>query len=435
MNPQQAQPEIDVISSPAKAISRIVERRSELLFPFDAALRADGPPMRSSTQLHFSALLQEWEGQIADERLVDYPLSSLYEIAVDPRDGAAVFDEHPYPSMAYTPHAWYQLVQLFRGRGASIPAEVVRADHWHSPLTRHFAFADVKRASSRPLLEEAVLRTFGARIGVGADPARVLRAVVSGRHSLEHTDDLAVAGVLRRISATAERIVSGRVARSWDSTFGSFVLDAGDPDVRFGFAFSNSETGCGSLAFHGSVSLRVLDAEIVHPTRVSTTVTVAEDRGGTRRRHTLPRKGLSEFERAKIAAARIESDVVQAMSAARSLAEDWARARTIVDEQLVPIARMTEVSDEAVEVLGDALLDLGVVPDSRKSERGSLKAFARRVAEVIASEQRLRSVPHGSRAHLAAALAVLAERQERWEDARQLQKMAGAVVSSRKAVR
>ena len=393
-------------------------------FDRDAALENQASPTYTTRRLPFAEVIRAWEAQIASEQLRDVEIGSLHDLSVDPRDGALV---RGGGGLCYTPHAWRQLVQLFRiGAQTPVPSEVIAADVWHAPLTRHFAFGDVKRASLRARDKGATLRTFVATVN-GAQ-YRALRAVVSERHSLHHTDDLAVARVLGSLT---EKPVEGRVTRAWNKTFGSFVLDAGDDDVRYGFAFTNSETGCSSLQFSGAITLAALDVEIVRPDSVSVTseVTVASESATTRRNHTLPSKGLTEDQRAGVAARRIASDIQAALVGARALLASWQRAKGLIESQLIPLAQMTEVDDAAVEVLEDALLELGAVPEAAQRSKEALRAFARSLATVIADDSRLRKLPHGSRAHLAAALAVLASKEGTWQGAREIQQLAGAILA------
>lgn len=414
------------IASALKGMTRLMGGRPSS-HAIDAALAAKGAATYATRRVAFGAALYMWRQQIAAEQLHDYTIPSLYDLAVDPRDGALV---RGAGGLCYTPHAWRQLVQLFRASGSAIPSETIAADVWHAPLTRHLAFQDVKRASKRPQGEEAVLRTFIHEHN--GKKYRTLRAVVSGRHSLTHTDDLAVAKVLETLPEVPSE---GRVTRAWDRTWGSFALDAGDPDVRYAFAFSNSETGCGSLSFSGAILLRALDVEIVRPdgSAIENAVTIASDSATTRRRHTLPRKAgkaeLSEEQRGNVAADRIAADIETALAGARALRDAWERAKKHVDTLLVPLAQMTEVTDGAVEVLGDALLELGAVPSAALRGGDTLKTFARRVAQVMADDARLRALPHGSRAHLAATLAVLASSMETWEAARETQQLAGQILA------
>ena len=393
-------------------------------FNRDAALENQASPTYSTRRLAFEDVIRAWEAQIASEQLRDVEVASLHDISVDPRDGALV---RGGGGLCYTPHAWRQLVQLFRiGAETPVPSEVIAADVWHAPITRHFAFGDVKRASLRSREKPVMLRTFTAT--VGGRSYRALRAVVSERHSLQHTDDLAV---IRVLEAMSEQPVEGRVTRAWNKTYGSFVLDAVDPDVRYGFAFQNSETGCSSLQFSGAITLRALDVEIVRADNVTVAsdVAIANESATTRRNHTLPSKGLTEDQRAGVAARRIAHDIQKAMESSRALLASWQRAKTMIEPQLVPLAQMTEVDDLAVEVLCDALQELGAVPEAAQRSKDALRSFARSVASVMADDARLRKLPHGSRAHLAATLAVLASNAKTWDTAREAQQLAGEVLA------
>lgn len=417
-------------TSPPSVQSAAVESMEAVMsgrrgtFDRDAALEHQAAPTYTTRRDSFAEVIRAWEAQIASEQLRDVEIASLHDLSVDPRDGALV---RGGGGLCYTPHAWRQLVQLFRiGAATPVPSEVIAADMWHAPLTRHFAFADVKRASLRSRDKGATLRTFTAT--VNGRSYRTLRAVVSERHSLQHTDDLAVARVLEALD---EQPVEGRVTRAWNKTYGSFVLAANDPDVQLGFAFANSETGCSSLQFSGSITLRALDVEIVRPDAVAyaADVAIASEGATTRRNHTLPSKGLTEDQRAGVAARRIASDIQKALAGSRALLASWERAKTMIEPQLVPLAKMTEVDDLAVEVLSDALQELGAVPEAAQRSKDALRTFARSLATVMADDARLRKLPHGSRAHLAATLAVLASKAKTWDTAREAQQLAGEILA------
>lgn len=400
-------------------------------FPIDAALSQRGPGTYATRRLPFVEVIRLWLACIIGERLTDVTIPNPFALGVDYRDGALT---RGAGGLAYTPHAWSQLVSLFKVNRSPIPDGIASVDRWHSPIARHFGFEDIKRTSRRPREgEEIVLRTF--RTSADGRYYTALRAVVTGRHGLTDTDD---SNVIRVLEGLEEQPIEGRVSRGWDKTYGSFVLDSGDSDVRLGFGFANSETGCGSIEFNGSILIRALDTEITLPSgeRGEQMITIAAGNAGTRRRHTLPRydsrsgKRLTDGQRTAIAQDRIGTDVAKALDGARVLAQRWGLARADVLVDAVRFASIASADDSAVTLLWDFFSDHGYskLLESRGDE-ASAKAFLRELAKVIADDARLRSLPHGSAAHMAAAFALLATAKERtWEETRELQAISASFV-------
>jgi uncharacterized protein (DUF2384 family) len=393
-------------------------------FSFDAAL-ADEPrdvfrPRRDALEV----VLLRWREQIQRETLRDVPVASLHALSVDWRDGALCRGQG---GACYTPHAWSQLVSLMRAQEApSGSANVLR---WLAPLARHHAWGDVVRKSARPRAEEGILRMFSATVpGQGVYPT--VRAVVSGRHSLKHFDDLAVSRVIEEVArSNGWEGMEGRVFRAWNVSHASFMLTPFE-GVRLGLSMTNSETGGASLAFGGSISIDALDTVVTMPSGASyeqRRVQLANERSGTRRRHTLPRFStssgtrFSEATRQRIADRRIAADVSTAFDGAKVLAERWHHALGSVNSAAVPLATLATVDDSAVSVLRDLLIDNGVM---RGASVEAVNAFAKSIAEIIANDARLRALPHGSVAHLAAAIALTAHGCS-WDEAKERQQLAG----------
>lgn len=392
---------------------------------FDAAL----PPQGSSAytpSLPFMEALTRWRTAIAEQRLFDEPVSTLHDLSVDPRDGALCRGKG---GAGYTPHAWSQLVSLMRAAGA--PAGLGNVSRWLAPLTRHYAWSDITRTSLRPRAEEGVMRMMWVEPAAGSLRIPVMRAVVSGRHSLTHFDDLAVLMTVGNLDEEPNR---ARISRGWDETHATFDLEAGDSDVALSFYMRNSETGCASLSFASALRLAVLDATVVMPDGEKFDRVVrlaAEASATTRRRHTLPRKAgagrVSETQRAAVARERIGEDIDKALAGSRVLATRWETAKAEVWSGLVQLCKATTADDYAVEVLRDTLLDAGL------KDVVEVEGLCKRLATVIAEDSRLRSLPHGSAAHFAAALAVVAEDGTKtgarsWADVVTTQKLSGQVL-------
>lgn len=395
-------------------------------YNIDAALGSQGPLSLITRRLPMDVLLRTWREAITADRLSDVRIPSPYTLTVDPRDGALC---RGAGGTAYTHHAFSQLVALMK---AGQPGNSPNVWEWNRPVTRHFAWEDVKAAGDRPrsgTKGEAVLRMF--QVWVGEKENRrafpCVRAVVSGIHGLADTDD---SNVLAVIDALEEAPIEGRISRGWDHTYGSFLLAAGTPETRLGFAFHNSETGCGSIEFSSSLFITALDTEVVMPNgeKFQRMVSIASERSGTtRRRHTLPRfdsrtgQLFTPAQRTAIAAGRIGKDIDTALEGSRIMAEAWENARNDVRPDAMALATIAANDEVGRAVLSDFFDENGM---------GAMKEYIEPLCTILADDARLRTLPHGSAAHWAATLALLAQSGEgrTWEQARELQRMAGEFV-------
>ena len=361
----------------------------------DAALESQGPATYARYSEPVSEAVAAWRAHIEAERLVDIPVDTLHNFTVDIGDGALC---RGGGGLAYTPHAWAQLIGLYRAK--DIPNNAANVTRWLSPTARSFAFADIVTKAKRKATEKAVLRTFIDR----STGVRALRAVVSARHSLAEFDDSALASVLADV---AEHGSTLRVSRSWDMTQGLLDLSKDGDGAELGLYFENSETGCASLAMRGSVRITVLDAHLVMPAgeRYARALTVASAGESTRRRHTLPRTN-----RTSVARERIESDVERALADAALVAAAWAKARVTK----LPFAEYACGAD----VLGDYLME----------------RFPQDVERVKATVETLKDpstslhTPMGTVAYLAAAAAASAHRVYSWGDVMNAQTFACRVL-------
>lgn len=391
---------LPVPSTPAAAPKPAAMPEARSPYAFDGAL-SNEPGSTYVPAMPFAFAMSTWQAQITAEHLRDIPIPSLHALSVDWRDGALC---RGAGGMAYTPHAWSQLVSLMKAVGA--PAGTANVLRWLAPLSRHHAWADVVRTSRRPKGEEGIMRTF---LAPAPDGGRVpaMRAVVSGRHSLTHFDD---AACLKVIEELEEKPVRARITRAWNETHATFDLDSGDTDVAMSFYLRNSETGCASLSFAAALHLKVLDSTVIMPdgAKYERIVHLAAERAASRRRHTLPRyssgsgQKLTETQRAGVARSRIGTDIETALAGSRVLAERWEAAKAEVRPSLIPLAKATTADDFAVQVLRDACLEQGLA-------FAEDEALTRKLAKVIAEDNRLRSLPHGSAAHLCAALTLCAQ--------------------------
>lgn len=403
-------------------------------FARDAALPVEGPATYSNIRLPWAEAKAAWLAQIAAEQLVDVKLPDVKALFLDARDGALMRDPKG-GGLGYTPWAWRQLVSLLRAHKAYEPsvgyakggcpaAAMAEALRWLEPVARTAGFGDVVNhtqhlAQKRKGGGEIQLRTFVER----STGIRSLRAVVSGIHALTHTDDKAVAETY--LENLARNIKSAFITRTWDETFGTFVLETDDSEsTSLALSMRNSETGGVSLQFAGSLLIHTLDCIVTTPsgTQYAKSVTIANENARTRRRHTLPRFNsatgtrLTESARANIAAGRVGGDLKTALNASVQLAEAWETAL----EDVNPLAKEAcESGDDKMvaTVLTDLLLDRGFAETSLE------------VVKVITDDKRLKALPQGSAAHIAAAFAALASDGTRTvQDAQVLQGHAGAFI-------
>lgn len=266
---------------------------------------------------------------------------------------------------------------------------------------------------------EMLLRTFiDPRFGV-----RALRAVVSGRHSGIHFDDMALIAALQKTVAGS---APAYCSRTIDATSGYAVLEQRG-DARASLHWSNSETGCASLEFGAGCYITALDAVVRNGVTVRTDtgtieqtsvrVTSAADR--SRRAHTLPRKDRTEAERSRIAQARMAADIAKATEASRALclgwevalqtfAAGWDRVGTTYSRSMAAIVILDLVEEHT--------------PRGKFTDRLALE-------KVLTDSDRLFALPFGSAAHIAGAYAVLASTQTDIDEARRLQDEAGRWVT------
>lgn len=411
-------------------VAAVAGRFDRRPFAHDAALVQPGPaPYRSGDELSFAEAIADWRRRIAADRLFDVLQPSLHDLALDPRDGAIVRRAQG-GGLAYTPFAWSQLVSLMK---TGAPMGLGNVMRWQSPLTRSHGWDDVTRESQRPREEEALLRCFHTT--VGGRVVQAARAVVSGRYAKDFDDE----NVVDVVAGLPERPEKAMVSRQWIVTHASFRLAAGDEDVAMGFYLKNSEVGGASLEMTGALAIRALDATVQMPSgaKYDRLVSIAADSASSKRRHTLPRYGvdrsrLSEADRSRVAAERIAEDVERALEAARFLAARWKVAKRAINQVIVPLCKGCRREDGltdpgAVSVLADMLMERGLMQWAKTHDE--VAEFAAELAGVVSDDERLRSIPHGSAAHMAAALALMAQSKDRtWEQATELQRMSGRLL-------
>lgn len=373
-----------------------------------------------------------WLAQIEAEGLYDRRIESWQAIAIDPRDGALMTGHAGGGAAAYTPHAWSQLVSLVatyatprRPHGAA-PAPTLG---WLPPFARSLAYEGI-RAMAAKRSGGLLLRGFrDPRTGLPA-----LRAVLSPRYPGQACDDAQVAAVLDGVVAPDAPAVVYRDAT--DETTGHALLttaDDAEAGCRGTIHWRNSEVGSARLSFGAGLSISVVDerAVIIDGRTVGTTevgVEIESAQGRSARNHTLPTKAgkvvLADDARARLARERIRTSVQAALTSVQALRFAWREA--LKD---FPLAVDGGGSGEAVRSgVAAALID-SLLTDGLLGEGDDAATLATALRDVATSTERLREVPFGSAAWVAAALAVVATRATTIEQQRTLRLQAGQWVT------
>lgn len=408
-----------VLEDLRQPIDPVIPPRGPSSLGIDAALPASAGITYSSTTRPWNEILERWRARITEEQLIDVEISHYRTatrtapngIRLRETDGAFLRTTNGEP-LAYTQRAFAQLINLLLQEIPTKPRAAPEPYRWLETPVRSQVLESIKRRSRRGEGEgfEMLLRTY-------VDPAlevRALRAVVSGRHSGIHFDDLALSHVLERMLPTA---APAYVHRDTDATRGYAVLDE-KGEARATIGWSNSETGAASLAFSGGCWIETLDAVIRDGAVVVSAdgevleagVRVANTSDRTKRAHTLPRKRRSEAERARIAADRMSRDVAKATDRSRELCRAWDRAiRTFAPGFLI---QTTEDRPAAVAVVMDLI---------EENTKGFSDKDRAELEKIFYAPERLKLIPFASAAYIAGAWAVLASKQTSWDEADRMQ--------------
>ncbi len=387
-------------------------------FGFDAALPPSAVPAFRATLRGWESVRAAWRAQIASEELCDVEINHYRTATQDcafgfrlrTSDGGFRRNESAR-AVAYTEHAWAQLIALLMQEIPGKPRSPAEAYRWLDPTTRSEVFDSLVRRSVRqeganhPIL----LRSY-------TDPrakVRALRAVVSGRHSGVHFDDAALIEALSRIVPAD---AGAYVDRTPNFTRGYAVLDSMgaqlpviEPDqapsleAHAAISWSNSETGCGSLGFAGSVYIHAL-AALVKP-NVQTEVVITQQSERTRRAHTLPRKDKTDAERREIAQQRMADDLVKTAEMARELVAAWRGAQKIFADDAASAIALDPAA--AAQVVLDVIAE--------HTDQRLLNTHIEQLHSVLETSKTLPRLPFLSAAHIAGAWAVLAHTTEDWK--------------------
>jgi hypothetical protein len=397
----------------------------------------EAPKFRRNTK-PFVDVVRDWRNRIEREQLFDVQVRHYRTPTTTApegfflRDTDGAFMRKPDgEGLAYTERGWAQLVNLLMQEIPGKPRNPVEAFRWCEPSVRSVIFDSLKARSHRKegAGHEILLRSFIDQ----ATGVRALRAVVSGRHSGIHFDDLAVIETLEKVITP---VAPTYCQREQDFTSGYAILsDTGD--VRASIHWSNSETGAASISFGAGCFITALDAivrdgrtlatdrnledEETQPTRTTHQVRVTSTSGRTRRAHTLPRKNRTEADRAKIALERMAADVAKATDASLLLAKSWAEAL-----QTFAKGWNREGHTYSRSMAATVLLDL-----IEMHTRGFADNDRKALEQILVDNDRLFALPFGSAAHIAGAWAVLASHQEDLAEATRMQNEAGRWVINR----
>lgn len=395
----------------------------------DAALPIGEPARYLSAMQPWAAVSSAWQLRIEAEDLVDVQIryyrtptrQAPLGLFLRETDGA-LMRRPEREGLAYTQRAWAQLIALLLQEVPNKPRSAAEPYRFLGPEVRAQVFAHLRERSRRREGEgcEILLRSFvDSRFGL-----RALRAVVSGRHSGVHFDDLALIHALRP-HVRADGLAS--CVRGIDETHGQAVLESSG-DVRAMIYWHNSETGAASLGFGAGCYVTALDA-IVANGRIVTTergieeheVSIISARGSTRRAHTLPRARQTEEDRSRIAQERMQADIKTATEESRELCRSWALA---LQEFPTTQGAWSEAGAGDRETASQVVLDL-----IEEHTRGFTEGDRTGLLMLLKTEGRLRALPFASAAHIAGAWAVLASKQTSWDEARRMQAEAGRWVT------
>ncbi|MCC6178779.1 MAG: hypothetical protein WAZ94_15065 [Phycisphaerales bacterium] len=395
----------------------------------DAALPAGEAARYQSAMLPWAQVASAWRLRIETEALADVQIrhyrtptrQAPLGLHLRPFDGA-LLRRPDREALAYTQRAWAQLIALLLQEVPNKPKGAAEPYRFLGPEVRAQVFAHLRDRSRRREGNghEVLLRSFvDPRFGL-----RALRAVVSGRHSGVHFDDLALIHALRP-HVRADGLSS--CVRGIDETHGQAVIESSG-DVRAMIYWHNSETGAASLGFGAGCYVTALDS-IVANGRIVTTergieeheVSIISARGSTRRAHTLPRARQTEEDRARIAQARMQADIKTATDESRELCRAWGDA---LKEFPTTQGAWSEAGASDRETASQVVLDL-----IEEHTRGFTEGDRTGLLMLLKTEGRLRALPFASAAHIAGAWAVLASKQTNWDEARRMQAEAGRWVT------
>jgi len=383
-------------------------------FPFDAAL-PNAPVIERlfPERQRFADVAAEWASLIAVEAHHDFEVSST-TLRMRSADGA--LSRGKPGGLAYTSHGFGQLISLLLTQK---PANLAGCLRWLRPERRAAAFnADVMPRTTRKADDLMVLRTYAApRPGTNGERVRAVRAAVSLRHARSACDDL---NLMKALRAELGPDAKAACNRSVDMTYGVAVVGTTAKHLHRTLHWSNSETGCASLAFTAGAVITFVDALVrLDGTRDEVSVTLEDEDTRSTMRHTAPGAKQSAERQQEIARERMQTKIREVLTAGEAVEGMWEAA--LVGFPQIPgsdaaAALVTLPAEQAYEVLADLL-----------EERGEFKKEGDREAFVtmLKDEKRLEQLPRGSAAHVTAAFAVMGRRAQNDEASRHFQSLAG----------
>jgi hypothetical protein len=186
-------------------------------------LVANPPPLlwRGSDERVLQQELAAWRASIEADACVDASVN-WQAVRLDPRDGAFFRSGTTTGSGgAYlTEHAAGQLLGVL-GAGGGSPRGLFAPFQWAPPAIRAQLLVRLLAVSKRKTKDPVVIRTAAYRTRPGeAVLGRIVRAVVTPRHALQHYDDAALADVIERVApahakAAMSRTLCGTETRGW----------------------------------------------------------------------------------------------------------------------------------------------------------------------------------------------------------------------------
>jgi hypothetical protein len=356
----------------------------------------------SIDRCNFSDMAALWRATIQAEGLRDVVIDDIRTLRMNPQDGTIGTPQSM--GQAYTTHGFGQIWEMLGQKAASYVLSV--SNHARAVLFNDAVQAAPKKVSAimRLTTDAAVL---GGTRRVNQGKLWCIRGCVTKRHSLEFFDDMhiqqALYDYLRKhgLDSMATARVSRGTNRTWGNVEFSGVHVKG---VYRGISFKNSEVGCVSWGFTGSITIRALnDAVIESPYKRPTEITIDAAASGSSNRHTLP-QGINRHAEAT---GRMNESMRKATESAEKLLALWEKAFAL---QVIPGAPEAFKADE-------------VYIDAIEEHMGFQDAEERaRFTEGLKDDKAAVNFSRGTVAHVVGVFAIMGERQRAYEVLRQLAK-------------
>lgn len=355
----------------------------------------------------FDLAATAWRTAIASEGLQDHEVSDVRTLRMNPQDGSIGTPRSA--GQAYTRHAFAQLWALVGQKHA--PYVLSMSTH-----ARAIVFNDVMSTARRAAVVLRLTRHESVISGSRRANNRqiwVVRGVVSKRHSLEYFDDSRLEQALGDY-LQKERMehATMRLTRGTNETHGNIEFTGQhNRGLYRGLSYRNSEVGCVSISFYGSITIRALNDSVIEKDvdedEVERQSLVIDSGGGSsgRMRHTLP--AGSELERSALAKDRMTARMRAATVAAGELMSLWESAFA---KNVLPMA---DTAYQVDDIYLDAIEERIGFADAEEREK-----FGTQLKDTSYAVNFVR----GSVAHIVGVFAMLGLSKRAYEVLRELAK-------------